>query len=66
VNDLPILDEVALSAAPADAPFEVRARTFMVLETAGGQGCLREFVEAILRARGDWDRCLAVYGVRVP
>jgi 3-deoxy-D-manno-octulosonate 8-phosphate phosphatase KdsC-like HAD superfamily phosphatase len=28
----------------------------MSLETAGGMGCVREFVEAILRARGDWDR----------
>jgi 3-deoxy-D-manno-octulosonate 8-phosphate phosphatase (KDO 8-P phosphatase) len=56
VNDLPILTEVALSAAPADAAFEVRAQVFMVLQARGGEGCLREFLEAILRARGDWER----------
>jgi 3-deoxy-D-manno-octulosonate 8-phosphate phosphatase (KDO 8-P phosphatase) len=66
LNDLPIMDAVALSAAPADAPFEVRAAAFMVLETAGGRGCLREFVEAVLRARGDWERAAAAVGARLP
>jgi 3-deoxy-D-manno-octulosonate 8-phosphate phosphatase (KDO 8-P phosphatase) len=58
VNDLPILTEVGLSAAPADAAFEVRAQAFMVTDARGGQGCLREFVEAILKARGAWDEAL--------
>ena len=31
----------------------------MVTEAAGGRACLREFVEAILRARGEWDGLLA-------
>lgn len=65
VNDLPVLSEVGLSAAPADAPFEVRACAFMVLTARGGEGCVREFVEAILRARGDWERVLAGLGVTV-
>jgi 3-deoxy-D-manno-octulosonate 8-phosphate phosphatase (KDO 8-P phosphatase) len=59
VNDLPVIEAVGLSAAPADAPLEVRGRAFMITETAGGRGCLREFLEAILRARGDWDRVTA-------
>lgn len=63
VNDLPVLTAVGLSAAPADAPVEVKAQTFMVTDAAGGRGCLREFVEAILRARGDWERVLRGLGV---
>lgn len=63
VNDLPVMEAVALAAAPADAPLEVRARAFMVMEARGGQGCLREFVEAILRARGDWERAMAMIDV---
>lgn len=55
VNDLAVMAEVGLSAAPADAPFEVKAQAYMVTDSRGGQGCLREFLEAILRARGDWD-----------
>jgi 3-deoxy-D-manno-octulosonate 8-phosphate phosphatase (KDO 8-P phosphatase) len=62
VNDLPILAEAGLSAAPADAPFEVRTQVFMVMEAGGGRGCLREFIEAILRARGDWERVAALFG----
>jgi 3-deoxy-D-manno-octulosonate 8-phosphate phosphatase (KDO 8-P phosphatase) len=66
VNDLPVLAAVGLSAAPADAPLEVRLRAFMVTDAAGGRGCLREFVEAILRARGDWDSAVeAAYGAAV-
>ena len=62
VNDLPVLVEVGLSAAPADAPLEVRLQVFMVTEARGGQGCVREFVEAILRARGEWDETVAAAG----
>jgi 3-deoxy-D-manno-octulosonate 8-phosphate phosphatase (KDO 8-P phosphatase) len=63
LNDLPVMAEVGLSAAPADAPLEVKTRAFMVTEARGGQGCLREFVEAILRARGDWERVLTSLGI---
>ncbi|MCG6924386.1 MAG: HAD hydrolase family protein [Acidobacteria bacterium] len=62
INDLPVLTEVGLSAAPADAPMEVRLQAFMVMDARGGQGCLREFIEAILRARGDWERVTAAVG----
>jgi 3-deoxy-D-manno-octulosonate 8-phosphate phosphatase (KDO 8-P phosphatase) len=65
-NDLPVLREVGLSAAPADAPFEVRDAVYMVMEKRGGEGCLREFVEAILRARGEWERALDGIGVTAP
>ena len=34
----------------------------MALEAKGGEGCLREFVEAILKARGDWERVTAAFG----
>ena len=64
VNDLAVMAEVGLSGAPADAPFEVRAQAFMVTETRGGGGCLREFLEAILRSRGQWDGLVA--GITVP
>ena len=63
VNDLPVMRAVALTAAPADAPLEVRAEAFMVMEARGGKGCLREFIESILRARGDWDEVLSSIGV---
>lgn len=66
VNDLPVLAEVGLSAAPADAPLEVRLQALMVTEARGGHGCLREFVEAILRARGQWDQAVAACAAALP
>jgi 3-deoxy-D-manno-octulosonate 8-phosphate phosphatase (KDO 8-P phosphatase) len=63
VSDLPVFAEVGLSAAPADAPLEVRAQAFLVTQAAGGRGCLRELIEAVLRARGDWERVLAGLGI---
>jgi 3-deoxy-D-manno-octulosonate 8-phosphate phosphatase (KDO 8-P phosphatase) len=66
LNDLPVFARVGLSAAPADAPLEVRLQAFMVTEAPGGGGCLREFVEAILRARKDWEPIVAGLGGRLP
>jgi 3-deoxy-D-manno-octulosonate 8-phosphate phosphatase (KDO 8-P phosphatase) len=53
--DLPVLERVGLSAAPADAADEVRARVAWVSRYAGGRGAVRELVEVVLRARGRWD-----------
>lgn len=53
--DVAVMEAAALSAAPADAPLEVRGQAFMVTEARGGHGCFREFVEAIIRARGEWE-----------
>ena len=66
LNDLPLMAEVGLSAAPADAPLEVRSQAYMVMSAPGGRGCLREFVEAILRARGDWETSVAKAGTALP
>jgi 3-deoxy-D-manno-octulosonate 8-phosphate phosphatase (KDO 8-P phosphatase) len=63
LNDLPVIQEVGLSATPADAPFELRSAAFMVTDAPGGRGCLREFIEAILRARGEWEALLASMGI---
>ena len=59
--DLPILRAVGLSAAPADAAPEVSAITHFVSWHSGGEGAVREFIEAILKARGQWDDVLAFF-----
>jgi 3-deoxy-D-manno-octulosonate 8-phosphate phosphatase (KDO 8-P phosphatase) len=53
--DLPVLMRAGLSAAPADATEAVRHRVHYVTQAAGGRGAVREFIELILRARGQWD-----------
>ena len=57
--DLVVLGRCGLAFAPADAVAEVRAVAHRVLVAGGGQGAAREAVEAILHARGDWERTFA-------
>ncbi|MBZ5556901.1 MAG: HAD hydrolase family protein [Acidobacteriia bacterium] len=59
--DLPVLGRVGLSAAPADAAEDVRARADWVSTRRGGDGAARELVELILRAQNAWDPLLASY-----
>jgi 3-deoxy-D-manno-octulosonate 8-phosphate phosphatase (KDO 8-P phosphatase) len=66
VNDLPAMVQAGLSAAPADAAFEVKAQAYMVTDARGGHGCFREFVEAILRARGEWESLMETIGAALP
>ena len=53
--DLPVLRRTALSFAPADAVDEVRQAVYRVLKAAGGRAAVRELVETVRRARGQWE-----------
>jgi 3-deoxy-D-manno-octulosonate 8-phosphate phosphatase (KDO 8-P phosphatase) len=59
--DMPVLGRVGLSAAPADAVDEVRARVHWTSQFPGGRGAVRELVEVLLRARGQWENLVASY-----
>ncbi|MEM9554608.1 MAG: phenylphosphate carboxylase subunit delta [Acidobacteriota bacterium] len=61
LQDLPLLRLCGLAFAPADADPEVRARVDRVLTRRGGNACVREMIESILRARGAWDEVVAPY-----
>lgn len=52
--DLPVLARVGLAVAPANAVPEVKRVAHYVARRRGGEGAAREFIEAILRARGAW------------
>jgi 3-deoxy-D-manno-octulosonate 8-phosphate phosphatase (KDO 8-P phosphatase) len=59
--DLPVLRLAGLSAAPADACEDVRRRVHYVTRAAAGRGAVREFIELILRGRGQWDALVQRY-----
>ncbi len=54
VPDLPLLDRVGLSAAPADAAPELLTEVDYVCRAEGGRGAVRELIELVLRSRGVW------------
>jgi 3-deoxy-D-manno-octulosonate 8-phosphate phosphatase (KDO 8-P phosphatase) len=66
IVDLPVLKRVGLSACPADAVMEVRTRVDWVSPQCGGRGAVRDLVELVLRARGEWDAVLRYYWEGVP
>ncbi len=59
--DLVVLASCGLSFAPSDAVEEIRAVVGRVTTARGGRGAVREMIEQILRARGDWDGVYARY-----
>jgi 3-deoxy-D-manno-octulosonate 8-phosphate phosphatase (KDO 8-P phosphatase) len=59
--DLPVLARAGLSAAPADAAPEVRARVNWVSAAPGGRGAVREFIEMVLRTQNRWDAVVREY-----
>ena len=56
LNDLAVRPVVGLLICPADGVVPLRDRADWVLDRKGGDGAVRRLAEAILQARGDWDR----------
>ena len=52
INDLPIIENVALSACPADAVQLVKNAVHIQLNLEGGKGCVREFIDTYLMTVG--------------
>ncbi|UCG39168.1 MAG: HAD-IIIA family hydrolase [bacterium] len=63
VVDLPVLQAVGLSAAPADAVPEVVQRVAMVTEAKGGSGAARELILFVLKAQGLYGKIMERYGL---
>jgi 3-deoxy-D-manno-octulosonate 8-phosphate phosphatase (KDO 8-P phosphatase) len=59
LQDLPVLRRAGFSAAPADAAAEVRAAVQWVSSARGGHGAVRECIEHVLRAQGQWGAATA-------
>ena len=61
--DTPLLRRAGLGVAVANARPEVKSVADYVTVTPGGQGALREVIELIMKARGEWHAVLARYGL---
>jgi 3-deoxy-D-manno-octulosonate 8-phosphate phosphatase (KDO 8-P phosphatase) len=59
--DLPLLTRVGLPVAVRNAVPEVRDAAHHITDAAGGRGAVREFIEQLLRARGEWDAAVERY-----
>ena len=57
--DLGVFRRVGLAIAPADARPEALAAAHRITKARGGNGCVREVVEMILKAQGKWATVVA-------
>mgnify|MGYP001587068372 CR=1 FL=1 len=63
LTDAPVLVRVGLPVAVANARPEVKALARYVTREPGGRAAIREVVELLMRAQGQWDNVLRKYGL---
>lgn len=54
IPDIPPLRQIGLPACPQNAVPEVKALCKYVSHVKGGEGCVRDVIEQVLKIRGDW------------
>jgi 3-deoxy-D-manno-octulosonate 8-phosphate phosphatase (KDO 8-P phosphatase) len=59
--DLPLMRQVGLAIAVADAHDIIRQNADWTTSARGGRGAVREVCEALLTAKGLWDEIVARY-----
>jgi YrbI family 3-deoxy-D-manno-octulosonate 8-phosphate phosphatase len=59
--DVPVLRRVGLAIAVANAPMYVQDAAHYTTSKCGGDGAVREAVEFVLQASGDWESVLNTF-----
>ena len=54
IPDIPAMELAGLGVCPADAVAEVREAADFVSSFNGGRGCIRDLIESVLKAQGNW------------
>jgi 3-deoxy-D-manno-octulosonate 8-phosphate phosphatase (KDO 8-P phosphatase) len=55
VPDLQIMNLAGLKACPSDAAIDIKNSVDFISIHKGGEGCVREVIEKVMKLRGDWD-----------
>ena len=55
IPDIPVMKEIGVSCCPSDAVPDVKEIVDYVSHKKGGEGCVREIIEQVLRVQGKWD-----------
>lgn len=55
VPDLNVMELVSIAACPLDAVDQIKAISHYISQYKGGEGCVRELIEKVMRAREDWN-----------
>lgn len=52
--DFPIMKEVGIATCPLDAVHEIKAISQYISDRKGGEGCVRDVIEQVLRSQQKW------------
>jgi len=52
--DIPVMTRIGLPTCPQDAVAEVKAVSKYISHKKGGQGCVRDVIEQVLKVQGKW------------
>jgi 3-deoxy-D-manno-octulosonate 8-phosphate phosphatase (KDO 8-P phosphatase) len=52
--DIPIMKEIGIPTCPIDAVPEVKAVSLYISDKKGGEGCVRDVMEQVMRSQGKW------------
>ena len=55
IPDYAVMKQVGLACAPSDAAPEIRHIAAYISNFGGGQGCVRDVIEKVLKLNGYWD-----------
>jgi 3-deoxy-D-manno-octulosonate 8-phosphate phosphatase (KDO 8-P phosphatase) len=58
--DLEVMQQCGLPCAPADACAEIQAISRYISPARGGEGCVRDVIEKVLKLNGHWQHTPAV------
>ena len=62
IPDYEVMSICGLPCCPSDAAPEIRKLSLYVSHLPGGEGCVRDVVEQVLRANGKWMRDKKAFG----
>ena len=54
IPDIPVMEKVGVCCCPSDAVSDVKEIVDYVSHKKGGEGCIREIIEQVLRVQGNW------------
>jgi 3-deoxy-D-manno-octulosonate 8-phosphate phosphatase (KDO 8-P phosphatase) len=57
-DDLPdweVMSRVGLAVCPSDAATEIKALSLYISNNKGGEGCVRDIIEQVLRVQNNWE-----------
>ncbi len=55
IPDLGVMQMVGLPVCPADAVQDIKSISQYISHLKGGEGCVRDVIERVMKLRGDWD-----------